>query len=86
MKFLTQILLLYKSSLPKFLTTLSNEELRNWKLSIKLNLLLMVKIMYFSIPFGITFTLKLPFLKLSNSCVIRGNLGCKIQQEFYDLI
>ena len=83
MKFLTQILLLYKSSLPKFLTTLSNEELRNWKLSIKLNLLLMVKIMYFSIPFGITFTLK---LSLSNSCVIRGNLGCKIQQEFYDLI
>ena len=37
----------------KFLTKLCNEELRNLKLSIKLNLLLILKLVYFSNPFGI---------------------------------
>ena len=45
MEFLTQYL---KSFLPKFLTKLPNQELRNWKLSIKINFLLMLKFMYFS--------------------------------------
>ena len=36
-----------KSFLYKFLTKLSNEELKNWKLSIKINLLLMLKLMMY---------------------------------------
>ena len=46
-------------SLLKVLTKLSDEELRNWKLAIKLNLLLMVKHINFSNPFSITFILRL---------------------------
>ena len=46
-------------SLLKFLTKLSDEELKNWKLAIKLNLLLMVKHINFSNPFSITFILRL---------------------------
>ena len=42
-------------------TKLSNEELKNWKLSVKINLLLMSKAIYFSNPFGMTFILKLIF-------------------------
>ena len=38
-----------KLSLPKLLTKLSNEELKNWKLSIKATLLLMLKFMFFLI-------------------------------------
>ena len=52
----------------KFLTKLSNEKLRNWKLSIKLNLLLIAKLIYFSNSFGITFTLT---LNLPSFCIIR---------------
>ena len=65
MKFLTQYL---KSSLDKFLTKLSNEDLRNWKLSIKLNLLLILRLIYFYNPFGMTFILR---LNLPSSCIIR---------------
>ena len=57
-----------KSYLVKFLTKLSYEELRNRKLSIKLNLLLMPKLIYFSNPFGLTFILR---LNLFSSCMIR---------------
>ena len=52
----------------KFLTKLSNEELRNWKLSIKCNSLLIVKLIYFSNPFGKRFILR---LNLPSSCRIR---------------
>ena len=48
-----------KSILPKFLTRLSNEELRNWKLTIKRNLLLILNLIYFSNPFVMTFILRL---------------------------
>ena len=57
-----------KSSLPKFLTKLSNEILRNWKLSIKLSLFLTLKLIYFSNPFSMIIILRLNFL---NSCIIR---------------
>ena len=57
-----------KSSLPKFLTKLSNEKLRNWKLSIKLSLFLTLKLIYFSNPFSMIIILRLNFL---NSCIIR---------------
>ena len=46
-----------KSSLVKFLTNLSNGKLRNWKLLVKFNLLLMVKLKYFSHPFDIQYLL-----------------------------
>ena len=49
----------------KFLTKLSDQELRNWKLAIKLNLLLMVKHINFSNPFSITFILRLICLVLA---------------------
>ena len=52
-------------SLLKFLTKLSDQELRNWKLAIKLNLLLMVKHINFSNPFSITFILRLICLVLA---------------------
>ena len=52
-------------SLIKFLTKLSDQELRNWKLAIKLNLLLMVKHINFSNPFSITFILRLICLVLA---------------------
>ena len=52
----------------KFLTNLSDEEHSNWKLSIKLNLLLMIKLKYFSNPLGITYLLR---LNLPSSCMIR---------------
>ena len=65
MKFLTKYL---KSSLLNFLTKLSNKESRNWKLSIKFNSLLLVKLMHFSNPFDITFVLR---LNLTSSCLIR---------------
>ena len=51
----------------KFVTKLSNEKLRNWKLPIKLSLLI-VKPMYFSNLFGLTFILR---LNLPRSCIIR---------------
>ena len=56
-----------KSSLFNFLTKLSNEELRNWKLLKKLNLLI-VKLIYFYNLFCITFILR---LNLPNSSIIR---------------
>ena len=65
MKFLTKYL---KSSLLNFLTKLSNKESRNCKLSIKFNLLLVVKLMHFSNPFGIIFVLT---LNLPSSCLRR---------------
>ena len=37
------------SSLPKLLAKLSNQERKNWKLSIKTNLLLMLKLINFSV-------------------------------------
>ena len=52
-------------SLLKFLTKLSDQELRNWKLAIKLNLLSMVKHINFSNPFSITFILRLICLVLA---------------------
>ena len=57
-----------KSSLAKFLPKLSNEEYRNWKLPIKPNLLLILKFIYFSNPFGMTFILR---LNLPSSCIIK---------------
>ena len=57
-----------KSILPKFLTRLSNEELRNWKLTIKRNLLLILNLIYFSNPFFMTFILR---LNLPSSWMIR---------------
>ena len=52
----------------------------------KLNLLLIVKLIYFSDPFAITFILK---LNLPSSCIIRWEfqfLGCERGHEFCDLI
>ena len=60
-----------KSSLLKFLTKLSNEELKNWKLSIKTNLLLMLQLIYFSNLFRMIFILR---LNLPSSCIIKGEL------------
>ena len=57
-----------KSYLPKFLTKIINEELGNWKLSIKLNLLLILKLIYIFNPFGMTFILR---LNLPSSCIVR---------------
>ena len=57
-----------KSYLPKFLTKISNEELGNWKLSIKLNSLLILKLIYIFNPFGMTFILR---LNLPSSCIVR---------------
>ena len=57
-----------KSSLFKFLTKQSTEELRHWMLSIKLKLLLIVRIIYFSDQSGITFILR---LNLPSSCIMR---------------
>ena len=74
-----------KLFLLKFLTELSNEEHKNLKLSIKLNLLLL-NLIYFSNPFDKTFILQLDF---SISYIIRWEsyfLGCGIQQEFCELI
>ena len=74
-----------KLFLLKFLTELSNEEHKNLKISIKLNLLLL-NLIYFSNPFDKTFILQLNF---SSSYVIRWEsycLGCGIQQEFCELI
>ena len=52
----------------KFLTKLFNKEVRKWKPLVKINLLLTVKPIYFSNPFGITFILR---LNLLNSWIIR---------------
>ena len=57
-----------KLFLPKFLTKLSGEVHKNLKLSIKLNLLQMVKLVHFSNPFGMTFILR---LNLPSSYIIR---------------
>ena len=47
---------------------LINEELKNSKLSIKIHLILILKLTYFSNAFNVTFTLK---LNLPSSCIIR---------------
>ena len=60
----------------KYLSQTLNGELKNWKLSIKANLLLMLKLIYFYNPFVMTFILKLNF---SSSCIGRWEshlLGC----------
>ena len=47
---------------------LNYEKDKNWKLSININLSLRLKLIYFSIWFGMTFILK---LNLSSSCIIK---------------
>ena len=49
-----------------FLTKLSIEEIKNLKLSIKLNLLLIPKLTYFYNPFGMTFILRLNLPNIQN--------------------
>ena len=60
--------IVHSAFLLKFLIKISNEELRNQKLLIKLNLLLMLKLIYFSNPFRMTFILR---LNLPSSWIIR---------------
>ena len=55
----------WNNFLSKFLAKLSNEELWNWKLSIKLSLLLTQNLIYFSNPFGMTFILRFYWLVLA---------------------
>ena len=55
MELLAQIL---KIIFSKILTKLSNEEFKIWKLLIKIKLLLMLKLISFSNPFGMTFILR----------------------------
>ena len=57
------------SNSPKFLTKPSNIELKNWKLLIKIDLLLMLKLINVSNSFGMKFILK---STLSSSYMIKS--------------
>ena len=74
----------------KFFTKLSTEELKNWKLSIDINVFLTIKLICFSNWFGIIFNSFGIRLYLPSSCIIQDGSqnfsGCEMQQEFCDLI
>ena len=46
---------------PNFVTKVSREEPKNWKLSIKINLLLIIKLLQFLSPFSMAFSFKIEF-------------------------
>ena len=59
-----------KSLSDKFLTNASRLQFINYILSVKTKLLIIVKAIYFSNPFGITFTSNLPISWMINACHI----------------